>query len=396
MTASSGKIKSSENLRAGTVGHNGFTLVELLVVIAIIGILIGLLLPAVQAAREAARRMECTNKLKQLGVALHNYHDVTQSIPARASINLKYNSGNSQCGWSVFVPLMPYYEQVAAYTRIMDDVKKKTWTLQADGSASDIIRTLSIDTLGCPSDGKATEPIGAVSGYESGGTNFMACVGDVILNNSVANMDQYANATNEPKSVQMSERAFFSRYNQWGDFSSILDGLSNTAAFSEAVSSPNVTNVAADYPPDLKGGAAAVPNIFNNYTTYNLSICINARDPENPKLLKKSLLGRSFRGRRFACGAGGSTSFTTVLPPNSPACYRGGWDWWGIFPPTSNHSGGVNVCMGDGGVRFVSETIDCGSLASPTSDARTYHSTASPFGIWGAMGSASGGETKSL
>ena len=373
-----------------------FTLVELLVVIAIIGILIGLLLPAVQAAREAARRMQCTNNLKQLGVALHNYHDAAQSIPARASINLKYNSSDSQCGWSVFVPLMPYMEQMSSYTQIITDAKSKTGTVQADGSASNLIRTLSIDSLGCPSDGKATAPIGGVAGFESGGTNYMACLGDVILNNSTAAVANYPTASAEPTSDQISQRAFFSRYNSWTDFSSVIDGLSNTAAFSEAVSSSSVSNTASEFPPDVKGGAAALPGIFNGYTTYNLSVCINARDPNDPKLLKKTLLGRSFRGRRFACGSGSATGFTTVLPPNSPACYRGGWTWWGIFPPTSNHSGGVNVGMGDGGVRFVSETVDCGSLASPTADARTYHSGESPFGIWGAVGTVSGGETKTL
>ena len=98
--------------------RRGFTLVELLVVIAIIGILVALLLPAVQAAREAARRMQCTNNLKQLGLAVHNYHDTYKRLPARAGGTQGPTNLDNQ-GWlSGWIVLLPFYEQTPMYDRI--------------------------------------------------------------------------------------------------------------------------------------------------------------------------------------------------------------------------------------------------------------------------------------
>ncbi|MBQ7813030.1 MAG: DUF1559 domain-containing protein, partial [Thermoguttaceae bacterium] len=104
--------------------NQGFTLVELLVVIAIIGILIGLLLPAVQAAREAARRMQCTNNLKQLGLAVQNYHDTNNALPAARSMlgkcgYIHNGSKSAGGGFGALVHMLPYVEQNAVYTEIV-------------------------------------------------------------------------------------------------------------------------------------------------------------------------------------------------------------------------------------------------------------------------------------
>ena len=95
--------------------NRGFTLVELLVVIAIIGILVGLLLPAVQAAREAARRMQCSNNLKQMGLALHNYHDTFNRFPG----NTATPQGSQQLGASWLVKILPQLEQSAAFNQLV-------------------------------------------------------------------------------------------------------------------------------------------------------------------------------------------------------------------------------------------------------------------------------------
>lgn len=128
--------------------HKAFTLVELLVVIAIIGILIALLLPAVQAAREAARRMSCTNNLKQIGVALHNYHDTHKKLPIGW---LGFNtSGQADFvgtpGWAWSTRILPFMEQQALYDGLID------MNLPVAHTANDDARITVISTFMCPSD----------------------------------------------------------------------------------------------------------------------------------------------------------------------------------------------------------------------------------------------------
>ncbi|MDO5581817.1 MAG: DUF1559 domain-containing protein [Planctomycetia bacterium] len=162
----------------------GFTLVELLVVIAIIGILIGLLLPAVQAAREAARRMQCTNNLKQLGIGLHNYHDVHSCFPPTRIGNNRNGSGSDQdyVVATFFVSLLPFCEQQAR------------WDLYASGTTSAGVTTCiwghttvggeylwrgSIPYLACPSDPLSSEPSFFSSSIRS---SYLGCVGDTYHN----------------------------------------------------------------------------------------------------------------------------------------------------------------------------------------------------------------------
>lgn len=126
----------------------GFTLVELLVVIAIIGILVALLLPAVQMAREAARRMQCTNNLKQIGIALHNYHDTFKVFPPGFQAN-ESKLGFEENGWGFLAITMPYMEQ-GALSDTLDVTKREFETLSTDTAVREYCRTW-VDSFNCPS-----------------------------------------------------------------------------------------------------------------------------------------------------------------------------------------------------------------------------------------------------
>ncbi|MGN0930090.1 MAG: DUF1559 domain-containing protein, partial [Thermoguttaceae bacterium] len=156
--------------------RKGFTLVELLVVIAIIGILIGLLLPAVQAAREAARRMQCTNNLKQLGLAAQNFHDVNGYLPSRSGQSLWKGvaSKNGQwTRWSGLCVMLPYMEQTALYNDVYEEFEKNSapW-----GASEGRAVCKMVDGFLCPSDGN-----GRTSTSELGRTNYRLCTGDIPL-----------------------------------------------------------------------------------------------------------------------------------------------------------------------------------------------------------------------
>ena len=136
----------------------GFTLVELLVVIAIIGILVGLLLPAVQAAREAARRMQCSNNLKQLGLAIHNYHDTHRVFPLGVlQANLNAEFGFPRLTWGIH--LYPYIEQSAIYNRFSFTLGSNDtmYLNNANSSGLDSLTARTIPTMLCPSDGVGSQ-----------------------------------------------------------------------------------------------------------------------------------------------------------------------------------------------------------------------------------------------
>ena len=371
----------------------GFTLVELLVVIAIIGILIALLLPAVQAAREAARRMQCTNNLKQFGIALHNYHDVNQAFPCR-QID-RYIGGNQY--WGGMYPLLPYMEQGPAYDGVTNEVRTNSRHSAFGYADSPILRSVRLPDLACPSDAHANQVYECVSDGQTHytcGSSIMFSVADLTVG---ANSD-LASSTYYDCSAKRNRSLF--HFNHWSNLSYVLDGTSNTIAASESLAAENCL---ADQPPRTLGGslsAAAIMgsgNEFYNNGGFNTSRlmpynCMNVRDPGSPKLIQTP--NRSLRGQRFAVGLLSVIAFNTILPPNSPSCLRT-TDYmnFGIFSASSNHSGGVNGCMADGSVRFFSDTIDCGNLST---DQYVNYGAESPYGVWGALGTANAGETKTL
>ena len=138
--------------------RSGFTLVELLVVIAIIGILIGLLLPAVQAAREAARRMQCTNNVKQLSLACQTFHDAHNFLPSAGHQILlrKYSDVGSWERFSGLLVMLPYIEQQPLYTQAIQNIEVDRgcpWTTGTDSTGKYIAWCQTVNAFLCPSDG---------------------------------------------------------------------------------------------------------------------------------------------------------------------------------------------------------------------------------------------------
>ncbi|UUO07424.1 DUF1559 domain-containing protein [Blastopirellula sp. J2-11] len=331
-----------------------FTLVELLVVIAIIGVLIALLLPAVQQARESARRMQCINRMKQVGLALHTYHDTYSAFPAM-------QTQAAPARPSGFASLLPYLEQTAIYdgmTSASPPYGSSDWNPTHQGT--------TIAEFACPSDPNWESRAG-VNGRKPRSYHFS--VGDSIRNNHNSNSSKRG--------------MFITQDNR--DFSDLLDGSSNTTALSEVVIGPNqITRT-------MKGNVAVTPGI--NANPSSPADCWGARGTDglvNPAIAvtAESYVHRA-PGSRWAEGRVFFSGFSTVLPPNAPRCTVAATDdSWGVWTPSSFHPGGVNVGFADGSTHFVSDTIDTGN---PT--ATEVISGPSPFGVWGAMGSISGGET---
>jgi len=400
-------MKNAKLVKIGGGGNSqAFTLVELLVVIAIIGILIALLLPAVQAAREAARRMQCTNHIKQLTLACHNYLDAFKAMPAGASQGAKLGTNKgwawSARSWSTHFHLCPYIEQLPPYEFILADIPANRadypdepwghhWSW-GPFTVSPWLSSRQISYFRCPSDGGSYSMSGTMP------TNYMSSRGDGIYNNgeSYANHNIDLNTTDafslSPEHQIANGRAAFPQQ-QWHGLGAITDGTSNTAAISEAVIQRStggrnikgtVAEAVADCP-DLNPAGTCGLNLLSN----------------DGKTIKPEQRVRDERGAYATCGIITHTGFNTVMPPNNPACFDqrywgfGSGGGFGIYPPTSNHTGGVNCSRLDGSVTFVSDTIDTGNLNRIQANYGG-SSIDSPYGAWGAFGSIAGGESKEV
>ena len=329
--------------------RSGFTLVELLVVIAIIGVLIALLLPAVQQAREAARRMQCTNHLKQLGLAMHNYHDTYGGLPYRqggpdASTTSDVNPPRRL---SAFVALLPFMEQGSLYDaantnmRHVWDSSFAPWTAQIDG-------------LICPSDSEVNSPFGDL--------NYSLSHGDCVASDY---------STNGHETIPNGVRGMFGMETHY-NFRDVTDGLANTIAMSEFVKPPS----------DGRLGRAVTNDSTNPVNC--LARLVNGEYTSGSSLIDQNRCS----GYRWPDGRPGYCALTTILPPNSATCSS--QSNGGLYTASSRHPGGVNALYVDGSVHFTSETIDTGNLASSVPGNKS--NIASPFGVWGALGSKAGGE----
>ena len=385
------------NLR-GEGNTLGFTLVELLVVIAIIGILIALLLPAVQAAREAARRMQCTNNLKQLALACHNHVDSKKVFPNSAhSLSLcveiwqsrsrnDYWSSGGRNRLSFLCDLLPYIEQQAVHELIVTQASS-TGDIYAWAAIPGNPNHARISAFRCPSDGESFT-LGDLQG-----TNYRASRGDMPCGFEWGPAHGLAAGLSNRGAFGIGSQATFG-------FEGIPDGSSNTILIGEAVVGP-----ASDAEVNLIKGGIAV------YEMPRPSTCLAKRGADG-KLnapLGKPTPGHPSQqpGRRWMDAENLFTAFFTILPPNSPSCCSsdasGGSEWDTMVAASSYHTGGANVARADGSVSFVSDTVGTENLNLTANDAPisfsghwgTYNGPAF-YGVWSQMGTRKGGESASL
>ncbi|MES2790698.1 MAG: DUF1559 domain-containing protein [Planctomycetota bacterium] len=318
--------------------HRGFTLIELLVVIAIIAVLIALLLPAVQQAREAARRSQCKNNMKQLGLALHNYHDTVGMFPPAAirATNCAV-VGNTKCnGLSFMARLTPYLDQAVIYNSLNFLVEPAWKDTNPNGYA--IASGTRLGVLLCPSDPLRRGDVRP----DLAPTSYAVCVGN--NENWCADPTWYegkmggGNAQWVCTSSQAGTAVIFG--NSTVNIAGITDGTSNTMVMSEWTKGSPAVQQNNQYASCLAGSAAPPPSTTNTY------------EP----------IGYSWL---YANGMH-SWAFTTLMKPNDPIvkfqqdqqCVQSPWVGPVRFRASSDHVGGVHVLMCDGAVRFISDNIN--------------------------------------
>jgi prepilin-type processing-associated H-X9-DG protein len=309
-------------------------LIELLVVIAILGIMMALLLPAVQKVREAANRAKCTSNLKQLGLAMHHYHDVLGSFPpgVEQKVGPDYQDlPPNLFRWSAHTKLLPYLEQGNIYNSL--DLRNPLFVDSgldvAPQNVLGISQTLSIFL--CPSDwGTPFVPISIApgdqrdSGLKFGPTNYVACVGSGANSGSRTNADGIC---------------FIDSKIRIGD---ITDGCSNTALMSEGLLGMGGDDLLKAPTP------SQIPRVYGYYW--------NAK-PLDPNVCANVGLWDTNGQSKWADGEVYCTLYDHGYAPNSPLwdCISVGYSWKAA---RSNHPGGVNLLLVDGSVRFVANGVD--------------------------------------
>ncbi|HEX4610954.1 MAG TPA: DUF1559 domain-containing protein [Urbifossiella sp.] len=346
----------------------GFTLIELLVVIAIIAVLIALLLPAVQSAREAARRAQCVNNLKQLGLAVHNYITQTDVLPAQTLDN--------SATWGWFTPwtasILPQMEQQAMYNALNFSMPMlELGFISPTIGANTTVGLSTIKTLLCPSESlNKTANYAAVefamsnyAGNFGGPPNIRACSGTIIpvQGNLIFGLMPLLGST--PPAGAGPVR-----------IASILDGTSNTAMFSEHLVALGDGVFATTDPSCVPGSDRGKRGIFqiSNAMVLDQGSAVNAQAfvtacqtlPSTTVATTDDAFGSQWLLSSDYATA--NNAYLHFMPPNSISCVGvGGFGvsdtgWGGVggaISATSNHSGGVNVGMADGSVKFIKNTV---------------------------------------
>ncbi|MFG0263496.1 MAG: DUF1559 domain-containing protein [Novipirellula sp. JB048] len=331
------RLGPSSELGAGWRGHPGhaFTLVELLVVIAIIGVLVGLLLPAVQAAREAARRMQCQNNMKQLGLALHNHESTYQMFPAGVIHKVwdqqpTWTGGH--WGWGVFANLLPFIEQTAIHGDLNLDMPLLGAPPEFPINDEHVhLVDKMIPTYLCPSD------LGTILDPRYRPLNYVACLGSGLAGpGTTAGSDRDADGV------------FY--VNSDTRLRDIIDGLSNTLAMSETILGPGGGD----------GDAYTTATRPARSDSYWSALLPWVSPTLSESACQAATAFGVTRGNGWASTSHLTGFFNAYLPPNSndPDClvhysFSPGW-----IAARSRHSGGVNTLWCDGSVRMISESVD--------------------------------------
>lgn len=352
--------------------RRAFTLVELLICILIIAVLIALILPAVQSARESARRTDCSNKLRQLGLAMHAYHDVHKTFPGTTFAPYFWpdvDTGPNLHGWYYFlVPMMPFFDSQSLYNSVnfCGMSNGNAGPLGANNACFDpfcpptdrttcnvTVAVARLQSLLCPSDGNRS------AGPQ---TNYFVNYGTWILRSS-------------PDGVTgLVEDGWADYGNHVKNFGSITDGPTHTAAFAESVSGRGTGG------PDRRGSIFAVPP-GGSPPGDALAFRNNCQAID----WRAHAVAQNDKGSQWfaAVESGGRNFYNHVMPPNGLSCeadFPAGnfrFNTYGAraadgVAASSNHPGGAHVCFLDDSVRFVAETTD--------------------WQLWFAMGSINGGE----
>jgi prepilin-type processing-associated H-X9-DG protein len=370
--------------------------------------LIALLLPAVQAAREAARRMQCTNHQKQLALACHNMHDTLGHFPSACYPKELCADLNISKGWSAYpattstanfltapsgtnndrvtnvsrnlsylVQLLPFIEATPAYDTFTALLKKAyedspneaeavtlydvPWTAKANN----FFCLVDSPVMNCPSDSGAKVPTGQLKTI-----NYRCCRGDHFIRYDANNLSERGIFANGARVIV--------------DMAGIPDGTSNTLLISEGVVTPLSTPI-------------------NNRAKYGIAMAVTSRKPSDCKAKLQAdgtILDPATKGYgggwRWGQGRPCMTHFFTVMPPNTLNCSYNGTggntDDYTLANAASYHTGGVNAAMGDGSVRFISDTINVGDSAGFATATANDATGPSFYGVWGALGTRFGGE----
>jgi prepilin-type N-terminal cleavage/methylation domain-containing protein len=303
--------------------RRGFTLIELLVVIAIIAVLIALLLPAVQQAREAARRSQCKNNMKQLGLAFHNYHEVNNNLPV----------GSYGCCWGTWqVAIMPYIDQGANFDLYVHDRKfgVPQDSARYGHNSNKPVTSQRYAVYTCPSD----QPNSPLGGGGGGGT---AVPGRITNHNYAVNYGNTAEASQATHPSDPTAIYAGAPFKRWASLTSdgpvharwvtrsinhFLDGVSNTLLAAELIQGQR---------DDLRGFSW-----WHGGTYFTTFLGPNSPEPDRPNQNCRN------------------------VPPNPP-CAAPTTAFPAMLAARSRHAGGVQALLGDGSVRFVSQNIHLGT-----------------------------------